>query len=165
MSWAWIIVLFIVVDVSVACGAIATCIRLLWHPLHLTYPPQAPADDAVRKELQSFRVGALNLSYSIHVAVDETRLHLTPAKLLRWMGAKPVSIPWDEIELIKRSRFTKSATIRIGKRRIVGPIWCLQIAEPAESSERTASDEEADLTHEPATGPNHEPLSEADRAR
>lgn len=165
MSWSWIIFLFVMVDVLFACGAIATCIRLLWHPLHQTYPPQSPADDAVRKQLQSFRIGALNLSHSIHVAVDETHLHLTPAKVLRWMGAKPVSIPWDVIELIKRSRFTKSATIRIGKHRIVGPIWCLQLAKPAESSGCAVSDDEADLAHNPRVKPSHEPLPEADRAR
>ena len=135
MSWPWIIVLFIIADVLVAGGAIATCLRLLWHPLYLTYAPQSPANDAVRKQFQSFRVGVLNLGYSIHVAVDENHLHLIPAKVLRWLGAKPTSIPWHAIEFIKRSRFTKSAIVRIGKRRIVGPIWCLQLAETDESTD------------------------------
>jgi len=135
MNWPWIVVLLVVVDLLIACGLIAGSLKFLWNPLHLAYPPQTPADDAVRKQRQSFRIGALNLAYCIHVAVDETHLHLTPATLIRWLGGKPTSIPWDVIEFAKRSRFTKSATIQIGKRRVVGPLWCLQLAESDQTSD------------------------------
>ena len=135
MNWLLIVVLLVVVDLLVAYGLIAGSLKFLWNPLHLAYPPQTPADDAVRKQRQSFRIGALNLAYCIHVAVDETHLHLTPATLIRWLGGKPTSIPWDAIEFAKRSRFTKSATIQIGKRRVVGPLWCLQLAESDQTSD------------------------------
>ena len=135
MSWPWIIVLFVIVDVLVAFSLIAASLQLLWNPLHLAYPPRTPAEDAVRKRLQSFRIGLLNLSYCIHTTVDENHLHLTPATLVGWLGAKPTSIPWDAIEVLKRSRLGQSMIVRVGKRRIAGPAWCLGLAEPADGSD------------------------------
>ena len=135
MSWPWIIVLFVIVDVLIAFSLIAASLKLLWNPLHLAYPPRTAADDAIRKKLQSFRIGPLNLSYCIHTAVDENHLHLTPATLVRWLGGKPTSIPWDAIEVVKRSRFGQSMIVRVGKRRIAGPAWCLGLAEPADGSD------------------------------
>ena len=137
MSWPWLIVLFVVIDLLVAFSLIAGSLKLLWNPLHSAYPPRTPADDAIRKELQSFRIGLLNLSYCIHTAVDGNHLHLTPATLVRWLGAKPTSIPWDAIEVLKRSRFGQSMIVRVGKRRIAGPAWCLGLAEPVDCSDGT----------------------------
>ncbi|MEE8155745.1 MAG: hypothetical protein V3T53_12400 [Phycisphaerales bacterium] len=137
MSWPWIIVLFVIIDILVAFSLIAASLKLLWNPLHLAYPPRTPADDAVRKQLQSFRIGLLNLSYCIHTAVDEDYLHLTPATLVGWLGAKPTSIPWDAIEVLKRSRFGQSTIVRVGKRRLAGPAWCLGLADPANGSDGT----------------------------
>ncbi len=140
MSWPWIIVLFVIIDILVAFSLIAGSLKLLWNPLHLAYPPRTPADDAVCKQLQSFRIGLLNLSYCIHTAVDENHLHLTPATLVGWLGAKPTSIPWDAIEVLKRSRFGQSMIVRVGKRRIAGPAWCLGLAEPAADGSAGAQD-------------------------
>ncbi len=165
MNWPLIVVLFGIVDLLIAFSLIAGSLKLLWNPLHLAYPPRTPADDAVRKNLQSFRIGLLNLSYCIHTAVDENHLHLTPATLIRWLGGKPTSIPWNAIEVLKRSRFGRSMIVRVGTRRITGPAWCLDLAEPAESNESPASDEGSGAPHDPATGPKHDSPREADRAR
>ncbi|MEE9128534.1 MAG: hypothetical protein V3T84_00825 [Phycisphaerales bacterium] len=165
MSWPWIIVLFIIVDILIAFSLIAASLKLLWNPLHLAYPPRTPADDAVRKQLQSFRIGLLNLSYCIHAAVDENHLHLMPATLVGWLGAKPTSIPWDAIEVLKRSQFGQSMIVRVGKRRITGPAWCLGLAEPAESNECTKNDKGPGPTHDPATPPNRGSERKTDRVR
>ena len=147
MSWILIIVLFVIVDFVVAFGLIAGSLRLVWYPLHLAYPPRTPADDAVRKKLQSFRIGLLNLSYCIHTAVDENHLHLTPATLVRWLGGKPMSIPWEAIEVLKQ-RIGKSMTVRVGTRRLSGPAWCLDLADPAKSNKCAARDEGLGPTHD-----------------
>ena len=156
MSWPWIIVLFVIIDILVACSLIAGSLKLLWNPLHLAYPPRTPADDAVRKQLQSFRIGLLNLSYCIHTAVDENHLHLTPATLVGWLGAKPTSIPWDAIEVLKRSRFGQSMIVRVGKRRIAGPAWCLGLADPADGSDGPQDGATHGLARDLAAGTNRD---------
>ena len=156
MSWPWIIVLFVIVDILVAFSLIAASLKLVWNPLHLAYPPRTPADDAVRKHLQSFRIGLLNLSYCIHIAVDENHLHLTPATLVRWLGAKPTSIPWDAIEVVKRSRFGQSMIARVGERRIAGPAWCLGLAEPADGSYDAQDGAGHGLGRDLVAGPNRD---------
>ncbi len=164
MNWLLIVVLFVIVDLVIAFGLIAGSLKLVWNPLHLAYPPRTPADDAVRKKLQSFRIGLLNLSYCIHTAVDENHLHLTPAKVVRWLGGKPTSIPWEAIEVLKQSRIGKSMTVRVGTRRLKGPAWCLELAEPAESDECGAEDEGPGLTDDLAIGPNGGSVRDADHA-
>ena len=165
MSWILIIVLFVIVDFVVAFGLIAGSLKLVWNPLHLAYPPRTPADDAVRKKLQSFRIGLLHLSYCIHTAVDENHLHLTPAKLVRWLGGKPTSIPWEAIEVLKHSRIGKSMTVRVGTRRLTGPAWCLDLVYPTESNKCAARDEGLGLTYDSPTRPTGGSEREADHAR
>ena len=121
------IILFTIVEPWVIIWA---AMRMGWRPLLDKFPAQTPASDAVARRFQSFRLGFMNLGFSIHVAVDERWLHLTPAAFLAWGGGAPVSIPWDSISIVKRSR--SRATAKIGKRTLVGPAWCLELAEGIE---------------------------------
>lgn len=95
------------------------------------HPPVEPAPGAVRRDFQSFKIGIFNLGWSIHVAVDADYLHLYPARIARWMGMVPMSIPWEEVEFRKKG-WGKSglggATVRIGKQWVTGPRWALQLA-------------------------------------
>jgi hypothetical protein len=106
---------------------VSTLLKAAWGML----PARAAAPtgaDAVRRDFQSFKIGMYNLGYCIHVAVDDAYLHLLPTAILRWAGAKPVSIPWEDVEFLRR-KGTKWAEVRIVKQKVLGPAWALEIAE------------------------------------
>ena len=165
MNWVWITILFVIADLLIVVGILFASLRIAWAPLSAAHPFQPPAIDAVHKRFQSFRVGVLNLGYCVHVAVDDGYLHLIPATLLCWLGARPTSIPWDAIQVLKRSRLGKSMIVQVGKRRIAGPTWCMELAGPAESNQSESRDEEPGLTHDPSVGSNHDWKRGIDRAR
>jgi hypothetical protein len=87
-----------------------------------------PAGDAIRRNFQSFKFGIYNLGMCIHVAVDDAYLHLFPAAVLRWAGARQVSVPWEDVEFLRR-KGRKWAEVKIGKQKVMGPGWALEIAE------------------------------------
>jgi hypothetical protein len=129
---AWIgigVALFSVADTAIIMWAI---IHFGWAPIPRRYPEQAPGAGAVRRACQSFRVDLLNFGFSIHVTVDETHLHLQPARFLRWVGGRTASIPWDEITITKRSRNGRWITVKVDKWTIQGPAWCLGLGSELE---------------------------------
>ncbi len=89
--------------------------------------PVEPGPGAVRKEFQSFKIGIINLGYSIHVAVDASYLHLYPSLTARWIGMAPMSIPWEEIRVKRVTRLSGVSTM-IGKHSVSGPKWCMAMA-------------------------------------
>lgn len=92
------------------------------------FPAVEPARDAVMKEFQSFRFGMVNLGKCIHVAVDERHLHLLPAKFARLFGAKAASVPWEEV-WVERKVYGTFMRARIAGQQVLGPEWCLKIAD------------------------------------
>ena len=100
--------------------------HFLWRPMLVDYPAVEPAPDAVRRNFQSFGIGIVNMGLSIHVAVDETYLHLTPFRLWRLLGASPASIPWSVMEPVGSS----GRVVRFDGRRMDGPKWCMELAQP-----------------------------------
>ena len=131
---SWLIALIISLAVVEPIVLIWTIVHFGWRPFQDAFPAQPQRDDAVVRRFQSFRLGVLNLGFSIHVAVDEQHLHLQPVAVFRWFGAHRASIPWVSISVIKRSRSGRRITVKIGERTLVGPAWCLELAEPAQSS-------------------------------
>jgi hypothetical protein len=129
MIW-WIILGVVAADLLVMSLVFTGIVRMGWNQPLAAYPPQPIADDAVTRSFQTFRLGLVNLGGSIHVAADERWLHLTPIRLLRSLGARPASIPWDGIRIQKRSRNGRWITARIGRTTLQGPAWCLELAEP-----------------------------------
>ncbi len=136
MSW-WpiLITLIIVFAVVEPVVIIWAAMKFGWGPLAADFPPRPVHDQAVRKKFQSFRLGLLNLGWSVHVAVDEGHLHLEPAAWMRTFGAKAASIPWERIEVVKHGRGAWM-TARIGPHTLAGPAWCLELAEPAVPSKK-----------------------------
>jgi hypothetical protein len=130
MSWAPLliagIVVFVIVEPIVILWAI---VHFGWAPIAEKFPARAPAAEAVTRRFQSFRIGFLNLGFSIHVTADEHHLHLEPAAYLRLAKARTVSVPWEAINVEKRSRSGRWITVTIDKWKIMGPAWCLQLAE------------------------------------
>ena len=120
------VVLIVVGDLILVPMIIHSMTRSAWRPLMERYPPVEPGDEAVSRNFQSFRFGLLNLGLSVHVTVDDHALHLRQAKIIRWAGAREVSIPWTEIELVKLGR--RQSTANIAGATVIGPTWCLSIA-------------------------------------
>jgi len=130
MSWGHVltagIVVFVVVESILILWAV---VHFGWTPISEQFPARAPGAGAVRRPYQSFRVGFLNLGCSIHATADEQHLHLEPAAYLRWFKARTVSVPWEAITVEKRSRSGRWITAKIDKWTIMGPAWCLDLAE------------------------------------
>ncbi len=108
-------------------------VAIVWAIVHLgwrAWPQEFPArplrPDAVSRRFQSLRLDIVNFGFSFTVVVDEAHLHLQPAKLMRWVGARPASIPWESITIQKRS--PRWITAHIGRHTIKGPAWCLELA-------------------------------------
>lgn len=121
-----IVAMFVVMDAIIVTAILRSCGQML-KQLGAGHPAVEPEADAVRKEFQSFKIGIMNLGYSIHVAVDASYLHLDPSLTARWIGMPRMSIPWEAIEF-KKSVWGGSV-VRIGKQTVTGPKWCLGMAE------------------------------------
>ena len=137
MTWYWI--LFVAAVTAFDLGLIWAVMKVGWGPWVRQYPPQEPAPDAIQRRFQSFRFGLMNFGYCVHVAVDEGHLHLRPIMPLRWFGAGPISVPWSSIQPGRRSRIGNWLNVKIGKKTVVGPSWCLELAgepETARQAER-----------------------------
>jgi hypothetical protein len=106
--------------VIIATGAFHT----LWRPMLTPFPAVEPAPDAVRRRFQSFGIGIVNMGLSIHVAADETYLHMTPLKIWQKLGANPVSIPWSAMTPIGH----RGRVVRVNGHRLDGPKWCMELA-------------------------------------
>jgi len=99
------------------------------------YPAQEQGEDAVRRNFQSFKFGMISLGFSIHVAVDEHFLHLTPASFFQRFGAGTISIPWSSIQDFKHKQGRRWAEVKLDSTRVIGPGWCLELAEPSADDE------------------------------
>lgn len=131
MKIALVIAAFVIGDAVLVIGIIAVFLKMNWAQIANAHPQQTPAFDAILKKYQSFKIDMLNLRFCIHTSVDEQYLHLIPIKFLQVLGAKPVSIAWNFITDIKPTVFGKSLTASIGKHKITGPSWCLELAQQA----------------------------------
>ncbi len=131
MSWPIIITLIVAAAVLEPIILVWALLHFGWGPLARSYPAQPADDQAVTRSFQSFRMGLINLGFCIHVTVDERHLHLRPAAVLRWFGARAASIPWGSVEIVKRSRLGPSITAKVDGRTLAGPAWCLELAESA----------------------------------
>ena len=121
------VILLIVVCTVGAFGIAALCISSMWNPIMRQWSPREPAENAVRRNFQSFSLGLLNLGLSIHVAADDAYLHLQPARFIRWMGAVPASIPWNAMEPMAGR---KGTAVKLGPHTMIGPRWCMELVSP-----------------------------------
>lgn len=128
MNIALIIAAFVIGDAIFVIGIITVFIKMKWKPIANAHPQQVPADDAIFKKFQSYKIDTISLKFCIHTSVDEQYLHLIPVKFLQILGCKPASISWDSITDVKPTVFGKSLTARIGNHKITGPAWCLELA-------------------------------------
>lgn len=96
------------------------------------WPAREPGAGAVRREFQSFKIGIVGLGWSVHVAVDEDHLHLSPAWLARRVGMRAMSIPWEAVT--PGRSLLGGREVEVDGMVIRGPRWCLELAERSSAS-------------------------------
>jgi hypothetical protein len=128
------VICFVLVDLIMVWTIISWGFRRQWNSLAKDFPPLEVVEPSVTKSFQTFRVNSMNLGNCIHVTLDDRSLHLNPAKMLRWMGMLPVSIPWEFVKRIEphdaNSIFRlspKFRRVKIGSVDVTGPAWCFQL--------------------------------------
>lgn len=130
----WLIGLLVVGGIIIEFGVVMLVLRAVLRSslgkLAERFPVEEPAPGAVRREFQSFRIGAISAGYSMHVVVDERCLHLIPAAILRWCGARACSVPWSEVQVLRRFGAYRKA--KVGGLDLYGPGWCLDLAAPGQ---------------------------------
>lgn len=115
----------IVMALLIVAAVVGLIVRRVWKPLEAFFPAQQPMEPSIGRRYQSFKIGNVNLGFSIHVRIDDNYLHLRPAWTVNWFGLKPVSIPWDSIHAVPNSVLKQHKTkVKIRKQTITGPKWC-----------------------------------------
>lgn len=141
----WHIMLLIgfmlMMDMIVVGAILNVAVQSFFEPLSKRFPPKEMMADAVEKSFQTVKVGIMNFGMSVHFGVDDKHLHVVPAKLLRWCGGKPSSVPLPEVSFkkpakVNDSRAGKLVEGRIGGIELMAPAWVFQ-----EVQKRNASGE------------------------
>lgn len=131
----WIgITIFVIADLALAVFIVWFLNKKVIGGYTAPYPPVEPAPGAHREDFQSVSIGLGNFGKSMHITIDESYLHLMPAKMLRWFGIQPMSVPWDDITNVRVDKRERWATARLAKSKtsMKVPAWCLApIREPA----------------------------------
>ncbi|MFG0241262.1 MAG: hypothetical protein ACF8R9_00615 [Phycisphaerales bacterium JB054] len=123
----WVIMAVVVADLIFVPLVISVLVRGGWNPIAARFPAREPRPDAVTKHFQSYKVGLLNLGFMVHTSVDDMWLHLRPVWFGRRIGMKGASVPWEEIEPVRR-RGRRYAEVKIGLATVLGPRWALELA-------------------------------------
>ena len=121
----------LIVGVFVLSDAVGVGALIYWMASNLReipakFPFKPPLPGAVRREFQSFHIDMFSVGWGYHVEVDEDHLHLFPAKMERWLGITPASIPWSAIKPVSTGRW--SCKVKIASWNVTGPKWCLELA-------------------------------------
>lgn len=91
------------------------------------HPAVPVSPDAVRRDFQSISLGMGNFGTCVHLAVDDSGLHLMPAMILRWCGAGDATVPWTHIDILPHKRSRRWIPCRICGRRARIPAWCIEV--------------------------------------
>lgn len=103
-STTWLILGIVAFDLLFA----LVVVRLLAHSALETivreFPAIEPGDVVRDRRAQSFRIGLMNLGFSLRVRTDAAHVHLTPEPWVRWTGLHAVSLPIDRLRAEGGSR-------------------------------------------------------------
>ncbi|MDX2132004.1 MAG: hypothetical protein SFY69_08130 [Planctomycetota bacterium] len=130
-----IVAILLAVDALIVWVLLHSFRAYTWGPLQQAYPPRDVVEPSVSRNFQSFSFDLFNMGFCVHVVVDEHCLHLRPSALLRLIGCGPMSIPWDAIDFKGGRGRWLWRRAKIGKVAVMGPLWCMRLAErPAGSA-------------------------------
>ncbi|MBU6414091.1 MAG: hypothetical protein KGS45_11530 [Planctomycetes bacterium] len=128
MPWyvtALIVFLFVVVDLVVVGAVMTAAIEGVLGKLAKKFPAQPIGLNAKRRNFQSMSSGLVNLGFCIHIATDEQHLHILPTAFLRLFKAKPMSIPWDKVDLQPEQPRKRWLNVRAEGSDLTLPAWIL----------------------------------------
>lgn len=88
--------------------------------------PEAPelCPGAEYREFQDMKFGLSGFGKCVHIGVDENGLHLFPARILRWAGARRVMIPWTSVEVGTSSKAKGLIPCTLAGVKAHVPAWC-----------------------------------------
>ncbi len=127
----WAIILLVVcimvpVDIAIVYALLRGPVDEIFNALHKRHPPQEIGTGAVRRDFQSVSKDIINMGLSVHFAVDDAFVHIMPAAVLRWCGAKASSVP---VQLVREKRASaRLPEITFGEVTLRAPAWVLQEA-------------------------------------
>ncbi|HRJ50063.1 MAG TPA: hypothetical protein PKU91_06000, partial [Phycisphaerales bacterium] len=90
------------------------------------HPAGPVSPDAARRDFQSISFGMSNFGLCVHLAADDSGLHLRPAMILRWCGARDVTVPWTHVAILPHTRSRRWISCRISGLRARIPAWCIE---------------------------------------
>lgn len=124
-----IVGLFLSVDAVVVGALLHFAVQSALSPLSTMYPALPLGPGAVRRNFQGIARNHMNMGWSVHLAADETHLHVLPAAIFRMCGAKASSVPWDAIQVTSQRRWTCRLKIAgAGNDEYVFPAWVGNLA-------------------------------------
>lgn len=129
---AWVVVAVLGTVVLVDLIVVPALVRMGWNQFGDRFAPAEILPDHIRRNFQSFSFGIFNYGMCVHVAADRDHLHLLPSKFLRWCRCRAMSIPWEQIQVVKRRG--KWIEAKVGMITIRGPAWCLELAGEGQGS-------------------------------
>lgn len=130
-GWA-ILGIIIAVDAVLIPSLLYGMISGYWQPIYKKHPATEPLPGAVARNFQSIRIELFNLGYCVHLTIDEQHLHIAPAWLLRVVGARTISLPWEAMQIKKLGK--RWGTVKIGSTQITGPAWAFELAKTGAQS-------------------------------
>jgi hypothetical protein len=126
--------LFILGTLVVTAGVIRVFLKSLWSPMASRYPARPVLASAISRGCQSITLhGWAGFNGCLTIAVDEQHLHVIPWRMLHFIGATPISIPWDAITDVRPSWPKSYSKALVGGVKFQAPAWCLELAQPVSS--------------------------------
>lgn len=137
-----LVAVLLTIDLFIVVAVMRSAADATFGVLSRRYPAAPSTAPSVRRNFASMKADWINLGYCVHIEADAVHLHLYPAMILRWAGARAASIPWDRIQIGKPRYFGGYRDARIDTLNLLLPAWCLP--EPPVPDAATDNPDESD---------------------
>lgn len=103
-STTWLILGIVAFDLLFALVVVRLLASSALEKIVREFPAIEPGDVVHDRRAQSFRIGLMNLGFSLRVRTDAAHVHLTPEPWVRWTGLHAVSLPIERLRAAGGSR-------------------------------------------------------------
>jgi hypothetical protein len=137
-----LVAVFLTIDLFIVAAVVRSAADATFGVLSRRYPAAPTTPPSVRRNFASMKSDWINLGYCVHIEADAVHLHLYPAMILRWAGARTASIPWNRIQIGRARFFGGYREATIDTLNVLLPAWCLP--EPKVPDPATDNPDESD---------------------
>lgn len=137
-----LVAVFLTIDLFIVAAVVRSAADATFGVLSRRYPAAPTTPPSVRRNFASMKADWINLGYCVHIEADAVHLHLYPAMILRWAGARTASIPWNRIQIGRARFFGGYREATIDTLNVLLPAWCLP--EPKVPDPATDNPDESD---------------------